>query len=713
MTNPPAQPTLAERLADARAMLRSDVTVSRHLFQSEPSYMLHDPVSFQNHRLSLQDYTIVAALDEALTLKQCFEEMVARGDLDASEEEGYYRFILRLQTLGVLSLPANNGPQLYERYKQIQKAKIKSLPMQLMSLRIPLARPDAFLERTARWFGWLFSAWFVPIWLLGMLIAASVIVLRRDDFFQPLNATLTTSNVATLAVVLALLKVWHELGHGYACKIFGGRVPEMGMILMMGAPLAYVDASAAWTFPRRTHRLIVMLGGMYFESLVAIPAVFVWAFWGPTTMVGSIAYQLVFMATAITILFNANPLMKYDGYFILSDLLGIPNLRQRATNEINTLFQRRVLGLRTVPQSTATPAMRIAMLTYGVSASIYRIFVFLGLSALLASHAFLLGMFLGGLFLVHSIGGSLKKFIAYLWYSDQTASVRPRAYLVSLLPLVVLPLSLLILPTPGGIRATGVVGGQQEFVIRAAAPGFVEQIDGQVGQPVIDGEPLVRLRNPNLQLQFEIDRAMLNRAKLELQAVGQVDLSQMAQMRHEVHSLKHTLLHAQQNMTNLVVRAPAAGSLVESMTPRDQGRFVQVGDPLATVVEGTTIVNVWLTGEQMRIISPKIGDRVNVRFPGARLGSYTAKIAHIAPAAQIEMDEMAATHVAGGDIPVDPSTGRTIEPLVQVKVELPDTIQKLVRHKSQASLNFARRYEPFAFWMARRLIVFVEKLSMS
>ncbi|QDV70403.1 HlyD family secretion protein [Rosistilla carotiformis] len=713
MTDSPAPPTLAERLADARAMLRSDVTVSRHLFQGEPSYMLHDPISFQNHRLSLQDYSIVAGLDDALTLQQCFEAMVDRGDLVPSEQEGYYRFVLKLQSLGVLSLPANNGPQLYERYKQTQKAKMKSLPMQLMSLRIPLARPDAFLDRTASWFGWLFSIWFVPVWLFGLAVATSIVVLRRDEFFQPLNATLTTSNVVTLAVVLAILKVWHELGHGYACKLFGGRVPEMGMILMMGAPLAYVDASAAWTFPRRIHRLIVLVGGMYFESLVAIPAVFVWAFWGPSTLLGSIAYQLVFMATAITVLFNANPLMKYDGYFILSDLLGVPNLRQRATNEINSTFQRHVLGLRNIAAGTAQPSMRIVLLAYGISASIYRCFVFLGLAALLASHAFLLGMFLGALFLVYSIGGSLKKFINYLWYSEQTASVRPRAYAISVLPLVVLPLGLMVLPTPGGIRATGVVGGQQEFVIHADSPGFVEHVDVRVGQPVAAGEPLVRLRNQNLELQFATDRALLERAELELQAVGQADLSQMAQMRHQVHSLKHSLLHAQQNMTNLVVRAPATGALVESMTPRDQGRFVQVGDPLATVVDGTTIVNVWLTGEQMRIISPEIGDRVNVRFPGARLGSFTAKIQHVAPAAQVEMDEIAATHLAGGDIPIDPVTGRSIEPLVQLKVELPETIQKLVRHKSQASLNFGRRYEPFAFWMARRLIVFIEKLSMS
>lgn len=713
MSNQPEQPTLAQRLAEARAMLRSDITVSRHLFQGEPSYMLHDPISFQNHRLSLQDYSIVASLDDSLTLQQCFEQLVGRGDLIADEQEGFFRFVVRLQALGVLSLPANNGPQLYDRFKQIQSKKLKSLPMQLISLRIPLAHPDAFLTRTAPLFRWLFSAWIIPFWLIGAAVAASIVVLRRDEFFQPLNSVLTTSNVLTLAVVLAVLKVWHELGHGFACKIFGGRVPEMGMILMMGAPLAYVDASAAWTFPSRRRRLIVMLGGMYFESLVAIPAVFVWAIWGPSTMVGSIAYQLVFMATAITVLFNANPLMKYDGYFILSDLLGIPNLRQRATNEINTLFQRQALGLRTTPQSTATPLMRIVMLGYGIAASIYRFFVFLGLSAILASHAFLVGMLLGAMFLIHSLGGSLLKFIKYLWYSDQTASVRPRAYAISAIPLVVLPLGLAILPTPGGIRATGVVGGEQEYVVRAESPGFIEQVESQTGQAVVQGQPLVQLTNPALRLQFAMDRALLSRAELELQAAGQVDLSQMAQLRHQVHSLKHSLLHAQQNMTNLVVRAPAGGEIVNSVSPRDQGRFFLAGEPLVTLVDGATTVNVWLTGEQMRIISPEIGDRVRVRFPGARLGSYTARIEDIAPAAQVQMDEVAATHVAGGDIPVNPSTGESIEPLVRVQVALPDAIQKLVRHKSQASLSFGRRYEPFAFWIARRLIVFVEKLSMS
>ncbi len=157
------------------------------------------------------------------------------------------------------------------------------------------------------------------------------------------------------------LKVWHELGHGYACKLFGGRVPEMGCKLIVGMPLAYVDASAAWSFPRRRDRILVMLGGMYFELLLAVPAALVWAAW-PHSALGACAYQIVFMSGVATILFNINPLMKYDGYFILGDMLGISNLQARSVQEVKRVLKARVLGIEGQANSTADARDRLIFL---------------------------------------------------------------------------------------------------------------------------------------------------------------------------------------------------------------------------------------------------------------------------------------------------------------------------------------------------------------
>ena len=239
-----------------------------------------------------------------------------------------------------------------------------------------------FLTRTAPRMKWLFSQGFVAIWLVAAVAALSIVFNRTDEFFKPFNSLLATENLPFLWLSFIGLKIWHELGHGYACKIYGGAVPEMGMLLICGTPAAYVDASAAWSFPERWKRLTVMLGGMYFESIVAIPAVFVWAF-SASPMLSSCAYQLVMMASLITVLFNANPLMKYDGYFIAGELLGIQNLRGRSDQLIKDGLKKLFLGLEP-KASTLSFRERVILLVYGVAASIYKTLLVISIAVIIA-----------------------------------------------------------------------------------------------------------------------------------------------------------------------------------------------------------------------------------------------------------------------------------------------------------------------------------------
>ena len=220
------------------------------------------------------------------------------------------------------------------------------------------------------------------------------------------SGMLAPSNLPILWCVFIALKVWHELGHGYACKRFGGTVPEMGTILIVGNPLAYVDATAAWSFPERWKRLVVMCGGMFFESLVFIPCVFLWAF-SSSPMLASCAYQLFVMASLVTILFNANPLMKFDGYFIASELLGIQNLRPKADAQIKRILSSTLVGVKVPPSpdSTTTKAM---LVTYGVSAVIYKFFLVISIAVLVATKFPLVGLALAAFHILTTRGDSVR-----------------------------------------------------------------------------------------------------------------------------------------------------------------------------------------------------------------------------------------------------------------------------------------------------------------
>ena len=352
-TTCPAPKSPADQLKDLSVILRSDLHVSRQLHQGQPVYVVHDPISFRTHRLTLQNYQVLVRLDPSKTIGQNFQTLVQQRHFSTSDQDFYYQYIMQLHQLGLIVLPVANGGRLFEQHQKQSKLKRRSKIYGALFMQIPLARPDLFLTRTAPQMRVLFSRGFLTLWAVAGLVALWLVASRFDEFMKPLNSLLATENLPFLWSAFVVLKIWHELGHGYACKIHGGAVPEMGMPLSAGTPAAYVDATAAWSFPERWKRLVVMLGGMYFETIVAIPAVFIWAF-SSSPMLSSCAYQLVMMASLITVLFNANPLMKYDGYFIAGELLGIQNLRGRSDQLIKDVLKRVFLGLPTNVSVTST-----------------------------------------------------------------------------------------------------------------------------------------------------------------------------------------------------------------------------------------------------------------------------------------------------------------------------------------------------------------------
>ncbi|MGB4737094.1 MAG: hypothetical protein WBH50_02850, partial [Fuerstiella sp.] len=248
----PADPQ--EQLKGIKVTLRSDLKSSRQVYQGTPVYVVHDPVGFRTHRLSVFQYRTLATLNEDLTLGQNFESQVAKGDFDRDEEELYLELILSFSRLGLLLLPGSNGAKLFEQHTKMQSMKRRGKAMGFLFMTIPLVNPDKFLTRTMHRMSWLFTKAFFVVWLLGMAAAGFVVLSRFSDLVQPLNGILATKNLPFLWLAFVGLKIWHELGHGYACKVFGGFIPEMGTILIAGTPAAYVDASAAWSFPERYKR---------------------------------------------------------------------------------------------------------------------------------------------------------------------------------------------------------------------------------------------------------------------------------------------------------------------------------------------------------------------------------------------------------------------------------------------------------------------------
>lgn len=718
----------ADAMKDLTFVLRSDLHVSRQVHQGQPVYVVHDPVSFKTHRLSLSSYQLFVRLDPSKKLDENFDSLVRQNHLTRDDRDSFFQLIMQLQQLNLLVLPVANGNRLHEQYVRQTRTRRRNKLLNALFLTIPLARPDEFLTRTAHRVRWMFTQGFLAAWAIAGLCALWLVVSRFEEFTQPFNGLLATDNLPFLWAAFVVLKVWHELGHAYACKIYGGAVPEMGMILIAGTPAAYVDATAAWSFPERWKRLVVMAGGMYFESIVAIPAVFIWAF-ATSPLLTSCAWQLVMMASLITLLFNANPLMKYDGYFIASELVGIQNLRGRADQYLKASMKRIFLGLESgkslMPgRQSAAPVEASAhgtgtsstaiLAAYGVAAAIYRTLLIFGIAAMIATRFPMIGLALAAFHLVSTLGSSGLSLGKYLLTSSETASVRGRARLVAVFALIIVPLLTLVVPVPFGVVAQGVVAAESEYFLNAETPGTLLQTLVNPGDTVNTGGLLVQLENSEVTNQCQLSRAELQEALLQWEVSRSADITKSAELEARITELKHRLLESQKQASALSIVAPAGGRIARVVSSSQKGRYLNIGDQAAVVVDGRSLLRTWLNEDELGSIQREPGTKVRFRIPGRSETTHEGQLVSIEPAAESTALHDAMTFSGGGSILLDPKTGLPLEPLFQIDISPSnDTVLELADHGMRLTLQIPRRYESFAAWGVRRVMRFVQKTLLA
>lgn len=691
--------------------LRSDLHISRQVQEGQPVYVVHDPVGFKSHRLTQQDYELTTRLSKDAPLGEVFEQLVESGTLTREDQEDFYAFVGQLNQLSLISIPGQNGSKFYDAYLSKKQRERRSRLVRFLFIRVPLADPDRFLSRTEPLLRFLFTRAFAIAWLLAVMVTLGFVISQWRAFVEPLNDFLALKNLPLLWAALVVLKIWHELGHGYACKTFGGKVPEMGVLLLGGNPAAYVDATAAWSFERRRHRLIVMLGGMYFESLAAIVAVYIWAF---TThpMLASWAHYVVTLSTATTILFNANPLMRFDGYFIFSELVGVQNLRPRSIARVKSAAKRLFLGLPDKARHEIPGRLRALLMSYGVASSIYKATVMLTIAVAFSVRFPIVGLGLGAYFFCITVGGSLFLLGRYLLTSKDVQPVKWRARCAFGLLFAGVPLLSFVVPVPFDIRTEGLQGADVEHHLYAEAAGELEQVHIEPGQNVGAGERLLTLANPDAGLSAHVALAELNQARLGWEYLQGTNAVEAARLESRVYALENRLEVARHKQDGLTVTSPIHGTVARMMLGTDRGRFVTSGEPAAVIVQGPAVVRAWLTEEQLDRIEPQVGMPVDFRLESRPMDSFHGSIIKISPVTDELQNELALTQVGGGSLLIHEETGAPVNPLFAVEIA-PAGELDLMKYGTRASVMFERKFEPVALWALRRCLRFVQQTLLS
>lgn len=702
----PERSKYAEFLADSVIQSRGDLEVSRQVFGKKPYYVLRDSVSFQSRSLSTRDYRVFSAIDGTQTCAVVFEHLVEAGVLRAEDEEDYYGFLLSLHQRGLLNLPIANGKALFERYKTRQRRARSGWAMKLLCWKVSFGNPDTWLDRVTGPLKPLLSLPALIVWAVSGIFALYILAQRWDEFATPVASMLAMQNIATVMVILVLLKVWHELGHAVATKSWGGEVPDCGVLLILGTPCAYVDASSAWMMPSRLKRIVVSAAGMYFESIVAILAVAIWALSNDPLM-RSLAHHTIFLSTLTTLLFNANPLMKFDGYFILSDWLDIPNLKSRADESFRWCVKKFFLGLD-VARPAGTKLGNVGLAAFGAASGVYRVLIISGIVALLTWRLPMGGIWLAGAYLGFTLFQQTATLLKYLWTHPETLEKRRQAWSISVLVIVAISLCS-CWPLKQHVKTLAVTEFAGEVFVRSKAEGTIKQIMAREGDWLETGQPLLQLESPSLKQLINQLRSEIEASQLQYHQALVRGEKNAEQLRADWLTAKAEMERLRAQQANLIIRAENEGVITEWNEDVDVGKRLSDGEVFAQIGTGHPVVRTLLRQHKRQLIDPKIGELVWVVFPWDIQERYQARVTRITEANTEHVRETALTSMAGGEIEVDPMEMKPLEDVYVVEAEFVDPPGEAIRRGLRAKLSFPDRRQSVAQWIWHRWLDFYRK----
>ncbi len=665
MSAAPAPEPIAPRLRQAQVGLRKDLDVHRHVFRGEVSYVFRDPLTLAVHKLSEADYQLCAALSEDRQLGEAFAQLVSQGRVEQEDEESFYQFILSLHSLGFLNLPVPNNETLYRRRKMKIRAKKAQRLTGFLFMQVPLINPDSFLDRTKHLVSWVFTKWTLMVWAVVVGSALLLLLKNWGTFFTPIGDVFTPERLLGMWIALVSLKLIHEFGHAYACKVLGGEVPEIGAYFIAGTPCAYCDCTSSWGFTKRHERLIVVLAGVYVELFIAALAVFVWAI-APSASVRLVAFDIVVVAGVATVLANLNPLMRFDGYYILSDILEIPNLRSTAQRRAISLAKRIFVGVP-MPENRYSPAMNAGLITFGILGAIYKFTIVMGISVLLATKFLYLGIGLAVFYGGTEFYRVNKNIGNYLIHSEEAKQHRIRAGMLATALFAIAPAFLIFVPVPRPVMALGAVGLEHESSYYAAGDGYIETIDARPGDRTREGDLLVRQTNPVLQQSVMFAQYELQKATILAEAYLAQNPSAAAIQREAAQSARSGLDRKQEQLDRLSIQTQADAVVLEILPKSSEGKFAVTGDRIAHVGSGDWVIRGLIREASLSHTPIAIGDEINFRSASAPNQNIRATITRLEPLGSRDIRLETLTALGGGEIPISPVTGQANEPYFQLE----------------------------------------------
>lgn len=703
------------RVANIRLALRNHIRINQHEYRGNTWYILHDKARGTHHRFNEAAYNFIKLVDGSRTVEEIWQILQnTQGDNAPSQDE-----VVRL--LGTLyysdHLLSENMPdikELVDRRSKQRRQVIKSRYANPMSIRLPLLDPDKYLEK------WMSVV--KPLFSIQAAVICGVIVLlallqslqhweRLSNHFM--ENSLSASNLLVLALVYPIVKGLHELGHGFAVKRWGGEVHELGVMLLVLMPVPYVDASASTSFRSKIKRMVVGGAGILVEILLASVALLLWLN-VQQGLLSDILFNIVIIGGMSTLLFNGNPLLRFDGYYVFSDAIEIPGLASRSNRYYGYLVKRYLFGVKNTNSPVTAAGERGWFIAYGAASFFYRMTIIVAIVLFIANKYFFVGVVLAIWAVTMQLVMPVFKWLGFLTKSSELAQKRNRALSVSMGALSLISIIVFMIPAPLNTVTQGVIWMPEKSYIRAGGNGFVEEIVVKDGQQVKKEDSLIVTNDPTLADEIHLYESKLRELNLKYDALRQDDIVEAELMREEINVLSGKLEHLNNEISELTLTSPVDGVFVIPGSKDLQGMYLKQGDTVAYVINHDEVSVRAIVPQDSIGLVRKRTENVELRLEGNLQKNVYSEIDREIPAATYMLPSKALSVKGGGNIQTDPfdeNGTKTRNQFFQFDLKLPASVDKYYMGQ-RVHVRFAHGHEPLVYqWYRSFEEVFLTELG--
>ncbi len=660
--------------------MRMHTTIHRHEYRGKVWHILQDPAGGRSHRFSPAAYGFIGLMDGKRTVEELWQNLNTQAGDDAPTQDEVIRLLGQLHAADALicDVPPDSL-EVFRRFQRNERMRWKQRIWTPLAIRIPLIDPERFLIRTFPYLKWIFSTYGAVAWFLVVgtaVILAGVYWSELTD--NIVDRALTPANLLVLWFVYPVVKALHELGHGYAITKYGGEVHEMGIMFLVLVPVPYVDATSASGFREKRQRMLVGAAGILVELFLGALALFVWLSVESGT-VHAVAYNVMLISGVSTLLFNGNPLLRFDGYYVLADALEIPNLGTRANKYLGYLVQRYLFNMKDADSPANVTGERFWFVVYGIAAFIYRVFIMFAIILYIGSRFFAVGVMLAIWSFTTMVVIPVSKQLSFLFTSPKLRRNRGRSVGISALMLIVILGVLFILPAPFWTRTEGVTWPSESSHVRAAVDGFIVRLIVPPGSEVRRGQEIIATRDALMEARVRLLEANKKELENQLRAARTIDRVRTEVIREALAAADAALDLARAKLADLVIRSPRDGILIVPQEQDLPDRFIRQGQLLGYVIQSSDPVTlrVAVSQDEIGLVRERVHG-VSVMPAAWGASSFPAIIRREVPGGTTQLPTAALGLAGGGRFAIDPrdSTGRaTLERVFELEIDLPEQVE--------------------------------------